>query len=197
MDRFGVDKPDTRFGLEITDHTALLSKTDFRVFADVASRGGVIRGITAPGVAESSRSEIAALEEVAKIGGASGLASFKVTEAGLTSSLGKFFRAEQLASLREESGAKPGDLILLVADSFDVACSSLGRLRLHLGEKLGMIDASLHHLLWVTDFPLLEWDKEEKRWGRCITRSPRRSTRTSRCFRRIQGRSAPRRTTWC
>jgi len=118
-----------------------------------------------PGLAESSRSEIAALEEVAKIGGASGLASFKVTEAGLTSSLGKFFRAEQLASLREESGAKPGDLILLVADSFDVACSSLGRLRLHLGEKLGMIDAALHHLLWVTDFPLLEWDKEEKRVG--------------------------------
>jgi len=165
MDRFGVDKPDTRFGLEITDHTALLSKTDFRVFAEVASRGGVIRGITAPGLGESSRSELAALEEVAKIGGASGLASFKVTEAGLTSSLAKFFRAEQMVSLREAGGAKPGDLILLVADSFDVACSSLGRLRLHLGEKLGMIDASLHHLLWVTDFPLLEWDKEEKRWG--------------------------------
>jgi aspartyl-tRNA synthetase len=125
----------------------------------------VIRGITVPGLGESSRSEIAALEEVAKIGGASGLASFKVTAAGLTSPLGKFFRAEQLASLQEEGGAKPGDLILLVADSFDVACSSLGRLRLHLGEKLGMIDASLHHLLWVTDFPLLEWDKEEKRWG--------------------------------
>jgi aspartyl-tRNA synthetase len=88
-----------------------------------------------------------------------------VTEAGLTSPLAKFFRAEQMVSLREEGGAKPGDLILLVADSFDVACSSLGRLRLHLGEKLGMIDASLHHLLWVTDFPLLEWDKEEKRWG--------------------------------
>ena len=124
MDRFGVDKPDTRFGLEITDHTALLSKTDFRVFAEVASRGGVIRGITAPGMGESSRSEIAALEEVAKIGGASGLASFKVTEAGLTSSLAKFFRPEQMASLREAGGAKPGDLILLVADSFDVACSS-------------------------------------------------------------------------
>jgi len=165
MDRFGVDKPDTRFGLEITDHTALLSKTDFRVFAEVASRGGVIRGITAPGMAESSRSEIAAFEEVAKIGGASGLAPFKVTDAGLTSSLAKFFSAEQMASLGEAGGAKPGDLILLVADSHDVACSSLGRLRLHLGEKLGLIDPSLHHLLWVTDFPLLEWDKEEKRWG--------------------------------
>jgi len=165
MDRFGVDKPDTRFGLEITDYTALLSKTEFRVFAEVAARGGVIRGITAPGLADSSRSELAALEDVAKIGGASGLATFKVTEAGVVSSLTKFFSPEQLAALLGKAGAKPGDLVLVVADAFDVACASLGRLRLHLGEKLGMIDRSLYHLLWVTDFPLLEWDKEEKRWG--------------------------------
>jgi aspartyl-tRNA synthetase len=165
MDRFGVDKPDTRFGLEITDYTDLLSATDFRVFAEVAAKGGVIRGITAPGMAESSRSEIAALEEVAKIGGAAGLASFKVTAGGLASPLTKFFREEQLNALRERSAAAPGDLLLVVADRFDVACASLGRLRLHLGEKLGMIDPSLFHLLWVTEFPLLEWDKEEKRWG--------------------------------
>ena len=165
MDRFGVDKPDTRFGLEITDYTDLLSKTEFRVFKEVAAKGGVIRGITAPGLAESSRTEIAALEEVAKIGGAAGLATFKVTDAGVASSLAKFFSPDQLAGMRGKSGAKPGDLLLVVADSFDVACASLGRLRLHLGEKLGSIDKSLYHLLWVTDFPLLEWDKEEKRWA--------------------------------
>jgi aspartyl-tRNA synthetase len=165
MDRFGVDKPDTRFGLEITDFTELLSSTEFRVFSEVAAKGGVIRGIIAPGRAESSRSEIAALEEVAKIGGAAGLAWFKVGNDGLTSPLAKFFRGEQLAALREKGKANPGDLILLVADRLDVACASLGRLRLHLGEQLGMIDPSLHHLLWVTDFPLLEWDQEEKRWG--------------------------------
>jgi aspartyl-tRNA synthetase len=165
MDRFGVDKPDTRFGLEITDYTELLSKTEFRVFAEVAAKGGFIRGITAPGLAESSRSEIVALEEVAKIGGAAGLGWFKVTAEGLSSSLTKFFKEEQLEQLRARSGAKPGDLLLLVADGFDVVCASLGRLRLHLGEKLGLIDPKLHHLLWVTDFPMFEWDKEEKRWG--------------------------------
>ena len=165
MDRFGVDKPDTRFGLEITDYTGLLSGAEFRVFREAAAKGGVIRGITAPGMADASRSEVAALEEVAKIGGAAGLASFKVTDAGVTSSLGKFFTVSQLEALRDAARAKPGDLVLVVADAFDVACASLGRLRLHLGEKLGRIDKSLYHLLWVTDFPLLSLDREEKRCG--------------------------------
>ena len=165
MDRFGVDKPDTRFGLEVSDFTDLLSQTEFRVFAEVAAKGGFIRGITAPGLAEASRSDIAALEEVAKIGGAAGLAWFKVTNEGLTSPLTKFFKEEQLAAMRERAGAKPGDLLLFVADAFDVVCASLGRLRLHLGEKLGLIDHSLFHLLFITDFPMFEWDKEEKRWS--------------------------------
>jgi aspartyl-tRNA synthetase len=165
MDRFGVDKPDTRFGLEITDFTDLLSKTEFRVFAEVAAKGGFIRGITVPGLADSSRSEVAALEEVAKIGGAAGLAWFKVTAEGLASPLAKFFKEEQLAEVRARAKAKPGDLLLFVADAFDTVCASLGRLRLHLGEQLGLIDPSLFHLLWVTDFPMLEWDKEEKRWS--------------------------------
>lgn len=165
MDRFGVDKPDTRFGLEIVDYTAELKDTPFRVFADIAARGGVIRGITAPGLGESSRSEIAALEEVAKIGGAKGLASWKVTAAGLASPLAKHFREEQLAAVRAKSGAAPGDLILMVADEFPTACDSLGRLRLHVGEKRGLADPSRFDFLWVIDFPLLEWDKEEKRWA--------------------------------
>ena len=165
MDRFGVDKPDTRFGLEITDYTDLLKDTEFRVFSEIAAKGGVIRGITAPGLGESSRSELTALEEVAKIGGARGLSSWKVSSQGLASPLAKFYKEEQVKALQERSGAKPGDLILMIADELPTACDSLGRLRLHLGEKLGLIDKSGFSFLWVVDFPLLEWDKEEKRWG--------------------------------
>jgi len=165
MDRFGVDKPDTRFGMEISDYTALLKDTAFRVFADAAAKGGVIRGITVPGMAEASRSELAALEEVAKIGGARGLSSWKVTPQGVSSSLAKHYTPEQQERLLSRSGAKPGDLILMVADELPTACDSLGRLRLHLGEKLNLIDKTRYDFLWVVDFPLLEWDKEEKRYA--------------------------------
>jgi aspartyl-tRNA synthetase len=165
MDRFGVDKPDTRFGLEITDYTRELGNTGFRVFADVVSQGGVIRGITAPGMADISRSELAALEEVAKIGGARGLSSWKVTETGLASPIAKHFGNDQVEALRAKSGAKPGDLLLMVADEYLVACDSLARLRLHIGEKSDLIDRSRYDFLWVTDFPLLEWDKEEQRYN--------------------------------
>ncbi|NJD63113.1 MAG: aspartate--tRNA ligase [Deltaproteobacteria bacterium] len=165
MDRFGVDKPDTRFGMEITDYTDLLKDTGFRVFADAAAKGGAIRGITVPGMAEASRSELAALEEVAKIGGARGLSSWKVTTQGVSSSLAKHYTPGQQEGLLARSGAKPGDLILMVADELPTACDSLGRLRLHLGEKLNLIDKSRYDFLWVVDFPLLEWDKEEKRYA--------------------------------
>src|SRR3990170_3061001 len=164
MDRFGVDKPDTRFGLEITDYTGELGNTGFRVFADVVSKGGVIRGITAPGMADASRSELAALEEVAKVGGARGLSWWKVTESGLASPIAKHFGNDQLEALRIKSSGKPGDLILIVADEYLVACDSLARLRLHIGEKADLIDRSRYDFLWVTDFPLLEWDKEEQRY---------------------------------
>ena len=164
MDRFGVDKPDTRFGLEVTDYTKELGNTGFRVFADVVAKGGVIRGITAPGLAEASRSELAALEEVAKVGGARGLSWWKVTESGLASPIAKHFGNDQLEALRIRSIGKPGDLILIVADEYLVACDSLARLRLHIGEKADLIDRSRYDFLWVTDFPLLEWDKEEQRY---------------------------------
>ena len=164
MDRFGVDKPDTRFGLEVTDYTKELGNTGFRVFADVVAKGGVIRGITAPGLAEASRSELAALEEVAKVGGARGLSWWKVTESGLASPIAKHFGNDQLEALRIKSSGKQGDLILIVADEYQVACDSLARLRLHIGEKADLIDRSRYDFLWVTDFPLLEWDKEEQRY---------------------------------
>ncbi|MGB3400934.1 MAG: aspartate--tRNA ligase [Candidatus Deferrimicrobiaceae bacterium] len=164
MDRFGVDKPDTRFGLEITDYTKELGDTGFRVFADIVGKGGVIRGITVPGFGEASRSELAALEEVAKVGGARGLSWWKVSDSGLASPIAKHFRSDQLETLLARSGARPGDLILVVADEYLIACDSLARLRLHIGEKAGLIDRSRHVFLWVTDFPLLEWDPEERRY---------------------------------
>jgi len=165
MDRFGVDKPDTRFGLEITDYTEELRGTAFRVFRDAAEKGGVIRGITVPGLAEASRSELAAFEEVAKIGGARGLAWWKATPEGLSSPLAKHFTAEQLEAIRVKGNAAPGDLVLMVADDTAIACDSLGRLRLHFGEKLGLIPKDRHEFLWVIDFPLLEWDPEGKRYA--------------------------------
>ncbi|HSM00213.1 MAG TPA: aspartate--tRNA ligase [Candidatus Limnocylindria bacterium] len=164
MDRFGADKPDTRFGLEITDYTKELGDTGFRVFADIVGKGGVIRGITVPGAGVASRSELAALEEVAKVGGARGLSWWKVSESGLASPIAKHFRSDQLEALLARSGARPGDLILVVADEYLIACDSLARLRLHIGEKAGLIDRSRHVFLWVTDFPLLEWDPEERRY---------------------------------
>jgi aspartyl-tRNA synthetase len=164
MDRYGADKPDTRFGLEIADYTKELGDTGFRVFADIVGKGGVIRGITVPGFGEASRSELAALEEVAKVGGARGLSWWKVSESGLASPIAKHFRSDQLEALLARSGARPGDLILVVADEYLIACDSLARLRLHIGEKAGLIDRSRHVFLWVTDFPLLEWDPEERRY---------------------------------
>jgi aspartyl-tRNA synthetase len=165
MDRFGDDKPDIRFGLEIVDYTRELGDTGFRVFADIAGKGGVIRGITAPGFGEASRTELAALEEVAKIGGARGLSWWKVSATGLASPIAKHFRSDQMEALLAKSGAKPGDLVLVVADELPVVCDSLARLRLHLGEKADLIDRSRYAFLWVTDFPLLEWDKEAGRYA--------------------------------
>ncbi|HBX42410.1 MAG TPA: aspartate--tRNA ligase [Deltaproteobacteria bacterium] len=165
MDRFGDDKPDIRFGLEIVDYTKELGDTGFRVFADIAGKGGVIRGITAPGFGEASRTELAALEEVAKVGGARGLSWWKVSATGLASPIAKHFRSDQMEALLAKSGAKPGDLVLVVADEVPVACDSLARLRLHLGEKADLIDRSRYAFLWVTDFPLLEWDKEAGRYA--------------------------------
>ncbi len=165
MDRFGDDKPDIRFGLEIVDYTRELGDTGFRVFADIAGKGGVIRGITAPGFGEASRTELAALEEVAKIGGARGLSWWKVSATGLASPIAKHFRSDQMEALLAKSGAEPGDLVLVVADELPVVCDSLARLRLHLGEKADLIDRSRYAFLWVTDFPLLEWDKEAGRYA--------------------------------
>jgi len=164
MDRFGSDKPDTRFGLEIKDLTDAVKTAEFKVFRSVLAGGGTVRGINARACGHFSRRELDELTEFVSSYGAKGLAYFFVEEQGLRSAVTKFFTAEEQACIKERLEGTPGDLLLLVADSEEVALTSLGALRLHLGGRLGLIDGNLRHFLWVVDFPLLSYDVEEGRY---------------------------------
>lgn len=163
MLRFGSDKPDLRFGMEIGDVSDVAASCGFKVFGSAVEKGGVVRGIAATGGASLSRREIDELTAYAAGYGAKGLAYLFVEEDGVRSPIAKFFTPAELASITERLGAKPGDLCLLVADSADVAARSLGALRLHLARRLELIGENLFCLLWVTDFPLLEYDAGEGR----------------------------------
>lgn len=164
MERFGSDKPDTRFGLEIVDLGAVARDAEFKVFRQAMESGGRVKGLNARGCGSFSRKEIDDLTEEAKTFGAKGLAWMKATPDGLESAIAKFFTPGQQAEIRRLMSAEPGDLILFVADAETVVHEALGRLRLHIGERRGMIPADRTDLLWVVDFPLLEWDGEEKRY---------------------------------
>jgi aspartyl-tRNA synthetase len=164
MDRFGVDNPDLRFGLELHDISESVRVSGFKVFADAVADGGLVKALNAKGCGHFSRKELDDLTEFVKIYGAKGLAYVKVTEDGSWQSpIAKFFTAEELAGLNRKLDAVPGDLLLFVADSFRTANESLGRLRGHLGHKLGLAKKDEYKFLWVTDFPLLEWDGETRR----------------------------------
>ena len=163
MDRFGVDNPDMRFDLELINITDLVAGSQFKVFADVAAKNGLVKAVNAKGCATFSRKDLDDLTEFVKIYGAKGLAWVKVTEDGWQSPIAKFFTADELAALNERLGAEVGDLLLFMADTPKVANEALGRLRGHLGQKLGLADKSNYKFVWITDFPLLEWDEEEKR----------------------------------
>ena len=163
MDRFGVDNPDLRFGLELVDISESVKDSGFKVFADVVRGGGVVKALNAKGCGSFSRKEIDDLTDFVKIYGAKGLAYVKITEEGWQSPIAKFFTADELAELNTVLDAQVGDLLLFVADSFKVANESLGRLRGHLGHKLGLTSKSDFRFVWVTDFPLLEWDGETRR----------------------------------
>jgi aspartyl-tRNA synthetase len=167
MDRFGSDRPDTRFGLELTDVSAIAGELDFRVFRSVLDAGGTVRGVRVPGGASFSRKEITACEEVAKTHGAKGLAWFKIESDGPKGPVAKFLTEEADAKLRAALGAEVGDLLVFVADTLSTTRKALGEVRLYLGEKLGLMDSDRYDLLWVTDFPLLEWNEEDERWYAC------------------------------
>jgi aspartyl-tRNA synthetase len=163
MSRFGNDKPDIRFGLEIQEVTELFGATDIQVFKDVIAKGGIIRGIVIPN-APLSRKEIDDLVPLAVSFGAKGLAWFRLAEAGWQSPLAKNVSDEQKSHIMTALGLKTGDLVLLVADKEKTVCDVLSRLRLSLGEKLKLIPKDTFSFLWVTDFPLLEYDSEAKRY---------------------------------
>ncbi|MEJ2700723.1 MAG: aspartate--tRNA ligase, partial [Desulfuromonadales bacterium] len=163
MDRYGVDNPDLRFGLELTELSDLVRGCGFKVFADAVQWGGIVKAINVKGGATLSRKELDDLTEFVKIYGAKGLAWVKITEEGWQSPIAKFFTTEELAAINQRLGAEVGDLLLFGADSFKVVNESLGRLRGHLGHKLGLAKKGVYRFVWVTDFPLLEWDGETRR----------------------------------
>ncbi|NLN06452.1 MAG: aspartate--tRNA ligase [Firmicutes bacterium] len=164
MNRFGSDKPDTRFGLELKDISDLVAECGFKVFRQAVAGGGVVKGINAKGCAAFSRREIDELTAYAARFGAKGLAYLYVEKDGVRSPVAKFFEREVLDAVVARLAGEPGDLLLFVADKHDTACQALGALRLHLAERLGLVDSSLWNFLWVVDFPLLVYDEEEGRY---------------------------------
>ncbi|MGI6567833.1 MAG: aspartate--tRNA ligase [Firmicutes bacterium] len=165
MERYGSDKPDTRFGLELQDVSQVVKDTGFRVFSETVKAGGVVKGINVEGAGTAfTRREIDELVDLASSYGSKGLLWLIVTEEGGRGGITKFFSAEELAGLVKAMEAKPGDLLIFVADEYKVCAEVLGRLRLYLGEKLGLIDRDAWDLLWVIDWPLFEYNETEGRW---------------------------------
>lgn len=165
MLKYGVDAPDLRFGLELTDVTEIAESTGFQVFKDTIADGGIVRGIRVPGGADSlSRKMIDDLEPFVGIYGAKGLAWAKVNADGWSGGVSKFFTDDEKARFVEAFGARPGDAILMVAARPSVVCASLGNLRKKLGTDLGLIDAEEFRFCWVTDFPMFEYNEDEQRY---------------------------------
>ncbi|MDD5496787.1 MAG: aspartate--tRNA ligase, partial [Candidatus Omnitrophica bacterium] len=164
MARFGCDKPDTRFGMELSDITGTVKDSRFKIFQDVINKGGRILAINAEGCGGYSRAQVDALVDFVKEYGAKGLANFKAEKGTLTSQIDKFFSAEELAAIRSKLSAKDGDMIFIVADKDRVAYESMAALRKLLGKRIGLIDEHRFDFLWVTDFPLFKYNDEEKRW---------------------------------
>jgi aspartyl-tRNA synthetase len=165
MSRFGSDKPDTRFGLELVDLSEVVKDSGFKVFAAAVANGGQVKAINVTGGAEKySRKDIDALTEFVSVYGAKGLAWLKVDGEGLKGPIAKFFAEEDSQALRTVLNANEGDLLLFVADKKNVVADALGALRSKLGKDLGLIDQSVFNFLWITDWPLLEYGEEEGRY---------------------------------
>ncbi|HCA7172290.1 TPA: aspartate--tRNA ligase [Staphylococcus aureus] len=165
MRRYGSDKPDTRFEMELIDVSQLGRDMDFKVFKDTVENDGEIKAIVAKDAAEQyTRKDMDALTEFVNIYGAKGLAWVKVVEDGLTGPIGRFFETENVETLLTLTGAEAGDLVMFVADKPNVVAQSLGALRVKLAKELGLIDETKLNFLWVTDWPLLEYDEDAKRY---------------------------------
>jgi aspartyl-tRNA synthetase len=164
MARYGTDKPDLRFGMELYDVGDALAKSKFTAFRNALDAGGVVKCIVAPGCAGHSRKEVDNLAALAKEQGAKGLATLALTDEGVKGTAAKFVSKEEVTKLAQLTGAKPGDLFFFVADSPVIANKILGMLRLWFRDKLNLVDKNLLAFAWVVDFPLFRWDEELQRW---------------------------------
>lgn len=165
LDRFGDDKPDIRFALELQDISDLVQGSGFRVFEGAIEAGGSVRGINAKGAGSYSRREIDGLTDFVKTHGAMGLATIAISDDDeIRSPIKKFIAEDLLKAIIDRLAAEPGDLLLFVADSNEVVYEALGKLRLHLRDKLQLVDANVLAFCWVFDFPYVTWDEEGKRW---------------------------------
>lgn len=164
MDRFGSDKPDMRFNMELTDVGDLVAKTGFKVFANVVANGGSVKCICAKGCSGMPRREIDDLAKYVSTYRAKGLAWIVMAEEGIKSPIAKFFTEEEMNALIERVGAETGDIIFFVADTYSVVSEALGHLRLELAKRLSLIPEDTLNFLWVTEFPLLEYDEEQQRY---------------------------------
>jgi aspartyl-tRNA synthetase len=163
IERFGLDKPDTRFGLELKDVSGIVENAKFKVFASVVKKGGIVKALNAKGCSSFTRKEIDDLTEFVAIYQAKGLAWIKVREDSWQSPIAKFFTDKEKQELSLKIDMEPGDLVFFVADQPKITNEALGQLRNHIGKKLGLIDESIFNFVWVTDFPLMEYDEKEKR----------------------------------
>jgi len=164
IEKYGSDKPDLRFGMELQDLTEIFKATEFRVFKSALEAGGVIKCIVAPGCADYSRRDVDDLTESAKGFGAKGLATLAMSTEGLKGTAAKFIKAEEVEEVKKLTGAKEGDLILIAADQRAVVNKVLGGLRLIFRDKLNLADKDMMAFAWVVDFPFFAWNEEEKRW---------------------------------
>jgi aspartyl-tRNA synthetase len=163
MARFGLDAPDLRFGLELTEITEIFRQTEFKVFAETVKKGGIIKALNVKGKADLSRSDIDELTKFVGIYGAKGLAWIKVQPNEWQSPIVKFFSEKEKEGLKQALKMEAGDLVLFVADRPKIVNDSLGNLREHLGEKLGLIDSAKLAFVWIYDFPMFEYDEKEAR----------------------------------
>jgi aspartyl-tRNA synthetase len=165
MDRFGCDRPDVRFGMELVDLTDIVKDCGFKVFSSVAQSGGIVKAINAKGAGDWSRGEVEKLADIAAANGAKGMAWIAFTADGKEKSpIIKFFDDETFAAIKKAMDVEPGDLLLFAADTFDTASAVLSALRLHMADALG-IERSGHALLWVVNFPMFRYDEDEKKYA--------------------------------
>ena len=164
MDRYGTDRPDKRFGLPLTEITDIVSESEFRVFRQAVERGGIVKALRIPAGKDLSRKDLDDLIDFVKIFGAQGMAWVKIQPDGWQSPIAKFLSQNVQQALEQRLTIETGDVVLFLADQPKVVNDSLGNLRVRLGQQLGLIDPDEFNFVWVTDFPLVEWDQEEKRY---------------------------------